>query len=150
MCDTCKGAKLTKTIELEKYADCIRKGLAQAEAMKSRLTGLKLVTILTKKCATNLRVKDWNESVPKWMAEHVVTFLLLEGFLKEEFSFTAYTTLSYLEMGPLAMKLRTQEMTIPMLESDTKKKRKSKEPQPSSSRKIMRKNIFQLICDDSE
>jgi len=67
------------------------------------MTALKLVEALRGRGASNLKLTDWKP--PKTIAndknhaENIVAHLLMENYIKEDFHFTPYNTISYLESG---------------------------------------------------
>ena len=63
-------------------------------------SGAKLIDIWLGKGQLNLRVKDAIcSNKDRGMAEKVVAFLLIDGFLKEDFHFTPYSAISYIVPG---------------------------------------------------
>lgn len=71
-----------------------------ASSLDVRLTHLKLVDSWFHKGQKNLRCKE--VAVPnfeRYYAEQMVAFLLIKGYLKEDFHFTAYSTISYIKKG---------------------------------------------------
>ena len=80
----------------------LRNILAQAGRADSKLTGLKLINSLLGKGETKFRCAKWSppKDLNKPTAELIVANLLLKSFLKEDFSFTPYNTISYLVAGP--------------------------------------------------
>ena len=59
-----------------------------------------MVDLLLGKGATKQRVKEATVTgVSREKAENIVGFLLIDGFLKEDFHFTPYSTLSYIVPG---------------------------------------------------
>lgn len=101
MCDHCHYADRPKGPKIDIQSDCkaLRRIIRRAEDLKQNLTALKLVDAWYGKGATNLRI----EKVPsydRFYAEQIVAFLIINDYLKEEFSFTPYATYSYLKAGP--------------------------------------------------
>ncbi|KAG0726154.1 ATP-dependent DNA helicase Q1 [Chionoecetes opilio] len=105
MCDHCKAPQEAKTLNLNDYGQKLLMILEKSSNIKQRLTGQKLVDLLLGKGATNLRVKEAIVTgLGREHAENVVAFLLMDGFLKEDFHFTPYSTLSYIVPG-MSLKL---------------------------------------------
>jgi hypothetical protein len=64
------------------------------------ITAQKLIDAWYGKGAGNLRVKSIQvPTFPRETAEAVVAYLLVEGYLQEDFHFTPYSTISYLKRG---------------------------------------------------
>lgn len=64
------------------------------------ISGQKLVDLLLGKGATKQRVQEAVATgLSRDKAESIVAFLLIDGFLKEDFHFTPYSTLSYIVPG---------------------------------------------------
>ena len=64
-------------------------------------TAQKLIDAWLNVGPTNLRLPDTKSAakLPRDVCESIVAFLLLEGYLKEDFHFTPYSTISYLLLG---------------------------------------------------
>nr|CAD7441502.1 unnamed protein product [Timema bartmani] len=100
MCDHCRHPRETKEIVITEHCLSLFKIMANAASMDSRLTGQKLIDAWLGKGATNLRVRDVKvPALSREMAEMVVAHLLIEGYLKEDFHFTPYSTISYVRRG---------------------------------------------------
>nr|CAD7569094.1 unnamed protein product [Timema californicum] len=100
MCDHCRHPRETKEVVITEYCRSLFKIMANAASMDSRLTGQKLIDAWLGKGATNLRVRDVKvPALSREMAEAVVAHLLIEGYLKEDFHFTPYSTISYVRRG---------------------------------------------------
>lgn len=71
----------------------------------SRIVGLftaqKLIDAWQNTGPTSLRLPDSKKSskLPRERCESILAYLLLEGYLKEDFHFTPYSTISYLVLG---------------------------------------------------
>lgn len=64
------------------------------------LLGQKLVDLFLGKGSTKQRVQEATVTgLPRETAENIVAYLLVDGFLKEDFHFTPYSTLSYIVPG---------------------------------------------------
>ena len=95
-------------LQIAPFAAALKSILAQAGRADSKLTGLKLINSLLGKGEAKFRCSDWSppKSLTKPAAELIVANLLLRSFLKEDFSFTPYNTISYLVAGPLMGSLK--------------------------------------------
>lgn len=67
---------------------------------KNFILGIKLIDAWLGKGPVNLRVKEATaNSIDREKAEIIVSHLLIDGFLKEDFHFTPYSTISYIVPG---------------------------------------------------
>nr|CAD7592218.1 unnamed protein product [Timema genevievae] len=115
MCDHCRHPRETKEIVITEHCRSLFKIMANAASMDSRLTGQKLIDAWLGKGATNLRVRDVKvPALSREMAEMVVAHLLIEGYLKEDFHFTPYSTISYVRRGPKAQAALSEKHCIKM------------------------------------
>ena len=87
------------------WADAARRILDQAKSGDIRVTATKLVDALLGKGQANLKLSGWKtpelyqSSVScsaRYLVETIVSNMLLEGYLKEDFHFTPYSTISYI------------------------------------------------------
>jgi hypothetical protein len=64
-------------------------------------TAQKLIDAWLNVGPTNLRLPDTKSAakLPRDVCESIVAFLVLEGYLKEDFHYTPYSTISYLLLG---------------------------------------------------
>ncbi|XP_027206591.2 ATP-dependent DNA helicase Q1 [Penaeus vannamei] len=103
MCDHCGDPREVKKVDVTKYGEQLVHILTNAQSLNERLTGPKLVDALLGKGPTKFRVKGPAEKeLNREKAESLVAFLLIDGFLKEDFHFTPYSTISYIVAGPKA------------------------------------------------
>ncbi|XP_063841072.1 ATP-dependent DNA helicase Q1-like isoform X1 [Scylla paramamosain] len=103
MCDHCKIPQEVKMMELGDYGQKLLLILEKSSSMDQRLTGQKLVDLFLGKGSTKQRVQGATAiGLPRETAENIVAYLLVDGFLKEDFHFTPYSTLSYIVPGPKA------------------------------------------------
>lgn len=101
MCDHCFYIDRPKGPKMDIANDCksLRKIIRRADDLKMNLTALKLVEAWYGKGPSTLRI----EAVPKYdryYAEQIIAYLIINDYLKEEFSFTPYATYSYIKQGP--------------------------------------------------
>jgi ATP-dependent DNA helicase Q1 len=74
--------------------------LNHAASTSQRVTAPKILDAWYDKGATTLRVKEVKvPGVSRDKAERVLAHMLLEGFVREDFHFTAYSTICYLLPG---------------------------------------------------
>ncbi|CAD6190385.1 unnamed protein product [Caenorhabditis auriculariae] len=93
-CDVCLDStssvsKFDVAEEARSAVDIIKENLANAKDGSGRITGNKLAELLSKRLKKD---KDFCESL--------VVFLLLNGFLQEDFHYTVYSVISYVVVGP--------------------------------------------------
>ena len=103
MCDHCKNPKEKKEMDVGPYCRHLYQIMTKAVQSETRLTPLKLIDSWFNKGAVALRVS--NVPVPKFsreMGEAIVGHLLINGYLQEDFHFSAYSTISYIKRGPKA------------------------------------------------
>lgn len=113
MCDNCSSVKNCDDVDISDYGRDVVKILQQADKMDEKLTPLKLIDAWSGKGAAKLRVPQvLPPKLPRGDLERIITHLLLEKYLREDFSFTAYATISYLKEGPKASALRGQTTTL--------------------------------------
>ncbi|KAG5309820.1 RECQ1 helicase, partial [Acromyrmex insinuator] len=102
MCDHCrKSVSVRKQIDVAYYCRQLYQIMTKAVQSETRLTALKLVDAWYGKGASSLRVSK--VPVPNFTretAEAIVGYLLINGYLQEDFHFSAYSTISYLKRGP--------------------------------------------------
>ncbi|KAL0101045.1 hypothetical protein PUN28_018717 [Cardiocondyla obscurior] len=101
MCDRCRKPNIGKQIDISRYCRQLHRIITKAVQNEVRLTALKLIDAWYGKGATTLRMSDI--PVPNFTretAEAVVGHLLVNGYLQEDFYFSAYSTISYLKRGP--------------------------------------------------
>ncbi|XP_037092524.1 ATP-dependent DNA helicase Q1-like [Pollicipes pollicipes] len=102
-CDVCCRRTGTAQLDITRHARALDRVLAQAAAADKRLTAPMLIEAWLGRGPPALRVSG--QPVPvlsRERAEAVVAYLLTEAYLKEDFSFTPYRTISYLVAGPKA------------------------------------------------
>ncbi|KYQ57144.1 ATP-dependent DNA helicase Q1 [Trachymyrmex zeteki] len=101
MCDHCRKPSVRKQIDVAHYCRQLYQIMTKAVQNETRLTALKLVDAWYGKGASSLRVS--NVPVPNFTretAEAIVGYLLINGYLQEDFHYSAYSTISYLKRGP--------------------------------------------------
>ncbi|XP_074481070.1 ATP-dependent DNA helicase Q1 isoform X2 [Sebastes fasciatus] len=119
-CDTCRHAKDYTTVDLTQHAKQVVQILELAASSDEKLTPLKLVETWMGKGPAKRRKMIQTTTLSRLQAEAVIVRLLLQGYLREDFSFTPYTTYFYMKLGrkaplvkspthTLSMKMRTTE-----------------------------------------
>nr|KAF6453679.1 RecQ like helicase [Molossus molossus] len=83
--------------------------------MNEKLTPLKLIDSWMGKGAAKLRVAGVvPPTLPREDLEKIIAHFLLQQYLKEDYSFTAYATISYLKTGPKANLLNNEAHVVTM------------------------------------
>ncbi|XP_049482624.1 ATP-dependent DNA helicase Q1 [Panthera uncia] len=115
MCDNCCKDILCEVKNVTAYCRDLIKILKQAEDLNEKLTPLKLMDSWMGKGAAKLRVAGVaSPQLPREDLEKIIAHFLLQQYLKEDYSFTAYATISYLKIGPKAHLLNNEAHVITM------------------------------------
>lgn len=102
MCDRCyhKDKVNPPKMLIGEHCVALYKIIDHATERDVKLTMLKLIDSWYQKGKPNLRVKEIPvPNFERFYAEQMVAFLVLKGYLKEDFHFTAYSTISYIKKG---------------------------------------------------
>ncbi|XP_047431881.1 ATP-dependent DNA helicase Q1 isoform X3 [Mugil cephalus] len=114
MCDTCRNAKDYTTVDITQHAREVVQIMEVAASMDEKLTPLKLVEAWMGKGPAKRRKMIQTTTLSRLQAEAVIVRLLLQGYLREDFSFTPYTTYFYMKLGRKAPLLKSQTHTLNM------------------------------------
>ncbi|XP_070709863.1 ATP-dependent DNA helicase Q1 [Pempheris klunzingeri] len=114
MCDTCRNAKDFTTVDITQHARQVLQILELAASLDEKLTPLKVVEAWMGKGPAKRRKMIETTTLPRLQAEAVVVRLLLQGYIREDFSFTPYTTYYYMKPGRKAPLLKNQTHTLSM------------------------------------
>uniref|UniRef100_A0A3Q1FU49 ATP-dependent DNA helicase n=1 Tax=Acanthochromis polyacanthus TaxID=80966 RepID=A0A3Q1FU49_9TELE len=114
MCDTCRHSKDYTTMDITQHAREVVQIVELATSMDEKLTPLKLVDAWMGKGPAKRRKMIQTTTLPRRQAEAVVVRLLLQGYLREDFSFTPYTTYFYMKLGRKVPLLKSQTHTLNM------------------------------------
>ncbi|XP_024142985.1 ATP-dependent DNA helicase Q1 isoform X1 [Oryzias melastigma] len=116
MCDTCRHPAGYTTLDVSQHARQVVQIVELATSMDERLTPLKLVEAWRGRGPAKRRKMIQTTELPRRQAEAVIVFLLLQGYLREDFSFTPYTTYFYVKLGRKAplLKNQTHKLTMKM------------------------------------
>ncbi|XP_066592513.1 ATP-dependent DNA helicase Q1-like [Prorops nasuta] len=102
MCDHCKKPnEIKQPINIAPYCRYIYQIMTKAVQSDTRLTAIKLMDAWFNKGAAALRLATI--PTPKFSretGEAILGHLLINGYLQEDFHFSAYSTISYLKRGP--------------------------------------------------
>lgn len=103
MCDRChhKDRFHPPSCDLTKHCNDLQRIIQSAINMDIKLTANKLIDAwFHKGSSSNARILDIPPpSIERYYAEQMVAFLIISGYLKEDFHFTAYSTISYINIG---------------------------------------------------
>ncbi len=134
-CDVCSGNAAGRTLPcFPELAQAALRGVEQAaRTQDAKLTALKLSAVLLGKGEARYRVKGWTKGpeLDRLEVEHALSALIMEGYLKEDFHFTPYTTISYLVAGPRRLdaegaRALGEAVYVPVTLSPAKKAKKSR------------------------
>lgn len=115
MCDNCCKEMSFERKNVTAYCRDLIKILKQAEDLNEKLTPLKLIDSWMGKGASKLRVAGLAPpTLPREDLEKIIAHFLIQQYLKEDYSFTAYATISYLKVGPKANLLNNEAHVITM------------------------------------
>ncbi|KAM9772205.1 ATP-dependent DNA helicase Q1 isoform 2-T2 [Syngnathus typhle] len=114
MCDICRNAKDVISVDITHHARQVVQILELAESTDEKLTPLKLVEAWMGRGPTKHRKLMKITTLSRAQAEDVIVYLLLQGYLREDFSFTPYTTHFYLLLGRKAPLLKSQTHMLSM------------------------------------
>lgn len=116
MCDHCDqiGSYEVKTKNIAREYKCIVNIIEHASSIDERLTSQKLIEAWQGKGPPKLRTPGQvSTSLSRETCERIIALLILESYLKEEFHFTPYSTISYINIGT-RMLPSDQELMFPM------------------------------------
>ncbi|KAM4712196.1 ATP-dependent DNA helicase Q1 isoform 2-T2 [Anableps anableps] len=114
MCDTCRYEKGYTSVDITQHARQVVLIVEQAGSMDEKVTPLKLVETWTGRGPAKLRKMIQTTTLSRLEAEAVIISLLLQGYLREDYSFTPYTTYFYVKLGRKAPLLKKETHTINM------------------------------------
>lgn len=104
MCDRCyyKNAVNPPKMNITQHCLDLYKIIDNATNVDVKLTPLKLLDSWYHKGNKNLKCKDIPvPSFDRFYAEQIVAFLLIHGYLKEDFHYTAFSTICYIKKGKI-------------------------------------------------
>lgn len=102
MCDRCvhKDSVHPPKMTIAEHCLTLYKIIEHATKMDLKLTMLMLIDSWYHKGKASLRVKEIPvPNFERFYAEQMVAFLIIKDYLKEDFHFTAYSTISYIKKG---------------------------------------------------
>ncbi|KAM9293530.1 ATP-dependent DNA helicase Q1 isoform 2-T5 [Morus bassanus] len=136
MCDNCCRDNSCEKMDITGCCRDLIRILEQAENMSEKLTPLKLIDAWSGKGASKFRVAEVTPPKhPREELERIIAHLLLQQYLKEDFSFTAFATISYVKIGPKASLLKNEAHVITIQGITNKKIVYKDKPSQSSNSK---------------
>ncbi|KAM4820402.1 ATP-dependent DNA helicase Q1 [Thomomys bottae] len=115
MCDSCCKDIALEEKDVAEHCRQLLQILRHAEALGEKLTPLKLLDSWAGKGPAKLRAPGLTApALSRGEMERIVAHLLLCQYLREDYSFTAYATISYLKVGPKANLLSSKTHVIAM------------------------------------
>ncbi|CAI5786444.1 ATP-dependent DNA helicase Q1 [Podarcis lilfordi] len=119
MCDNCCREESFEKMDVTGHCRDLVNILKQVDQMREKFTPLKLIDAWLGKGLSKLGVDVVSPKLPRDTLERIVAHLILQQYLKEDFSFTAFATISYVKIGPRADLLRnkTHVITMPVVMS---------------------------------
>lgn len=102
MCDYCLNRSRVRAaaVDIRPMAGSLYKILENAAKTDAKLTGAKLIDAWFQKGPSINRCASVEApSINRYFAEQVVAYLITNHYLKEDFHFTAYATISYITRG---------------------------------------------------
>ncbi|KFW00701.1 ATP-dependent DNA helicase Q1, partial [Eurypyga helias] len=141
MCDNCCRGSSSEKTDITGYCRDLIRILEQAENRSEKLTPLKLIEAWSGKGVSKFRVAEVIPPThPREELERIIAHLLLQQYLKEDFSFTAFATISYLKIGPKARLLGNEAHVVTIQGLTNKKSVYKDKPSRSSPSKGSREN----------
>ncbi|XP_060080844.1 ATP-dependent DNA helicase Q1-like isoform X2 [Ylistrum balloti] len=117
MCDHCDDTyRVTpEKRDVTKLCQNVLTILDHAAQTQQRVTAAKLLDAWEGRGASSLRVKDIPQpNISRDKLERILSHLLMNGYIKEDFHFTAYSTISYLVAGAKSRLLQSGSVKIGM------------------------------------
>ncbi|XP_041713422.1 ATP-dependent DNA helicase Q1 isoform X1 [Coregonus clupeaformis] len=114
MCDVCRHGNDYITVDITQHAKDVVQIVELAGSLDEKLTPLKVTEAWMGKGPAKRRKMIQTTTLSRLEVEAIITNLLLQGYLSEDFSFTPYTTYFYLKLGRKAPLLKNQSHSITM------------------------------------
>ena len=103
----------TEKKDIKRICQLMIEVLNQASSKEERLTAIKLMDAFQGKKVGGFRVVGLDlPAVTRDILERVISLMLVKGYLREDFHFTAYTTISYLVPGRTSDMRRTLNIHV--------------------------------------
>ena len=119
------------TVDVSEHAKSLMLIVEHNQAKQQRVTAAKLVDILRSQGSSSRPCNLPSVGMPVQQCERILVAVLLQGVLKEEFHFTAYTTICYMGLGRKAEAVRRGllKIELPTLSACKEKQRSSVKPE---------------------
>ncbi|XP_045771475.1 ATP-dependent DNA helicase Q1-like [Maniola jurtina] len=115
MCDVCSNMNTSsREISLELHCKTISSIIDNADKQDTKLTAQKLLDAWFLKGPVVLRHKGKEPNFSRAIGEDVIAFLLVQGYLIEDFHYTAYSTISYIRKGPNMEAIEDENFVLKM------------------------------------
>ncbi|EFX86121.1 RecQ1-like protein [Daphnia pulex] len=136
MCDHCSKDSTSAEINIVEHLTTLRQILERAEEQQVRVTAQKLIDAWQNTGQVSLRLPDFKKAakLPRDKCESILAHFLLEGYLKEDFHFTPYSTISYLLLGERAHFIN-KEITMKVEASSVDEAEKASSSRGKTTRK---------------
>ncbi|XP_077450666.1 ATP-dependent DNA helicase Q1 isoform X2 [Stigmatopora argus] len=112
MCDTCRKGDDVISTDIAEHGRQVVQILELAASNDEKLTPLKLVEAWMGKGPAKHRKSTQTTTLSRDQAESVIIHLFLQGYLREDFSFTPYSTYFYLLLGRKVPLLKSPGHTL--------------------------------------
>ena len=119
------------TVDVSEHAKSLMLIMEHSQAKQQRVTAAKLVDIWRSQGSSSRPRNLPSVGMPVQQCERILVAALLQGVLKEEFHFTAYTTICYMGLGKKAEAVRRGllKIELPTLSVCKEKQRSSVKPE---------------------
>ncbi|XP_053385298.1 ATP-dependent DNA helicase Q1-like [Mercenaria mercenaria] len=116
MCDHCNSNYQVEKKDLTAYCVNVLKILDNAAPLENKLTATKLLDAWQGKGPSVNRVKGTDTGTEREKLERILAYMLMKQYIREDFHFTPYSTISYMVPGPKAGLIRngTQKVFLDM------------------------------------
>ncbi|XP_034243673.1 ATP-dependent DNA helicase Q1-like [Thrips palmi] len=115
MCDNCKFPYQVTNYDVKKHCLSLYNIIEHAEEKDTKLTNQKLQEAWFHKGASALRVPNTKPpALSATKAESIIAFLLINSYLREDFHYTLYSTISYIKKGPRSAEAKSHSSEILM------------------------------------
>lgn len=151
MCDHCLHDNKSYVEEKDIIKPCLLlyKIIEHCASIDERLTAQKLIDIWLGKGSPKQRPPGHvATSLSRELCERVVAFLIIESYLKEDFHFTPYSTISYINTGPKAAFVKKGDRKI-LLEMLSTKKRSASDVADAVSGSSQNSQVHKKMKSDS-
>ncbi|KAL1452886.1 hypothetical protein WDU94_007072 [Cyamophila willieti] len=168
MCDHCKqdgGGMVPKKVDIGKHARTLCSILNHVSGEDINVTAAMLMDLWYKQKVAKVKnvaaISSFQApTFPRETGENIIAHLLINKYLKQDFHFTPYSTISYLKLGPKARLLDDSDHTVVMTvvgkgDNKTKEnrnvdegKKNSKPSVNSTNKEANDKNVCNTTKDD--